>query len=267
MDRYVRLNQELWEEWTEINYRSAFYDVDGFLKEPPPLDDVVRAGLGDLTGLRVLHLQCHFGMDTLRIARHAAHTTGVDFSPKAIARARELSARTGIAATFVESDVYDLASHLTGEFDVVFTSYGVLAWLPDLERWGHTIARFLAPGGRFFIAEAHPTIWLFDNDASELAVKYAYFPDPEPLVITSAAGNYADPTAPTTKSEYVFAHNFEDIFGALLGNGLQIDELREHAHMAWKAFPFLIEDGPERWVMPPGRPAIPLMFSLRASKR
>jgi SAM-dependent methyltransferase len=229
MDRYVRLNQELWEEWTDINYRSPFYDVDGFLVSPPPLDELVRTGLGDLAGKRVLHLQCHFGLDTLRIAREAAHTTGVDFSPKAIAYARALAARMGVAATFVESDIYDLANQLTGEFDVVFTSYGVLAWLPELRRWGETIARFLRRGGTFFIAEAHPTIWIFDSDAPDLRVKYSYFPGPEPLVVTSEVGNYADPTAPITKSEYAFAHSLEEIFTSLRDAGLQIDDFREYA--------------------------------------
>jgi SAM-dependent methyltransferase len=267
MDRYVRLNRELWEEWTEINYRSPFYDVEQFIAEPPPLDDLVRAGLGDLTGQRVLHLQCHFGLDTLRIAQQAAEVTGVDFSPRAIGYARELAQRMAIRATFVESDIYDLANQLTGEFDLVFTSYGVLAWLPDLARWGEVIARFLRRGGTFFIAEAHPTMWIFDSDVMDLVGKYSYFPDPEPLVLPPGVGNYADPTATVTKSEHVFAHSFEDIFQALHGAGLQIEDLREHAYVVWKAFPFLVEDRPRRWVMPPGKPAIPLMFSLRATKR
>jgi len=134
MDRYVRLNRELWDEWTVINYRSEFYDVAGFIANPSPLDEIVRAGLGELAGKSVLHLQCHFGMDTLRIGKEAAQVTGVDFSPKAIKYALALSERVGIAATLIEADVYELEAKLTGEFDILFTSYGVLGWLPDLGR-------------------------------------------------------------------------------------------------------------------------------------
>jgi SAM-dependent methyltransferase len=266
MDPFVRLNRELWEEWADINYRSRFYDVDGFLANPPPLDDEVRAGLGELAGKRVLHLQCHFGMDTLRIAREAAHATGADFSPKAIAYARDLAARTGIAATFVESDIYDLTNQLTGEFDIVFTSYGVLSWLPDLARWAQTIAWFLRPGGRFVIVEAHPLMWIFDPAGAELRVSDSYFPSPEPLVVLPTVGNYADPDAPVTKAEHVFAHSLEEIFRSLRDAGLHIDEFREHAHVTWQAFTFLVEQRPERWVMPPGKPTIPLMFSLTATR-
>ena len=122
MDRYVRLNRELWDEWTAINYRSEFYDVAGFIANPSPLDEIVRAGLGELAGKSVLHLQCHFGMDTLRIGKEAEQVTGVDFSPKAIKYARALSERVGIAATLIEADVYELVAKLTGEFDIVFTS-------------------------------------------------------------------------------------------------------------------------------------------------
>jgi len=137
MNPFVRKNQELWDEWAEINYRSAFYDVAGFLRSPPPLDDVVTDALGDLTGKRILHLQCHFGMDTLRLAPRAASVTGIDFSSKAIARANELAAATGLDSRvrFVETDLYALPDVLDDEFDVVFTSLGVLGWLPDLVRW------------------------------------------------------------------------------------------------------------------------------------
>jgi SAM-dependent methyltransferase len=203
-------------------------------------------------------------MDTLRIGKEAAHVTGVDFSPKAIKYARALSERMGIAATFIEADVYELEAKLTGDFDIVFTSYRVLGWLPDLGRWAQIVAGFLRHGGHFFIAEAHPLIWIFDDNAPELAVRYTYFAQPEPLILP--APSYADPTATVTNSQHVFAHGLEEILMSLREAGLHIDEFREHAHVVWKAFPFLIEERPGRWVMPPDRPHIPLLFSLRASK-
>ena len=160
MDPFVRRNQELWNEWADINFRSKFYDVDGFVKASPPLDEVVLATVGDLAGKSVLHLQCHFGMDTLRLAQQARTATGIDFSPNAIAYARELAQQLGLAdrARFIETDLYALPEKLDDTFDVVFTSYGVLSWLPDLPRWGQIVARYLKPGARFVLLESHPTM-------------------------------------------------------------------------------------------------------------
>ena len=261
MNRYVQLNRDLWNEWTEINFRSAFYDVAGFKAEPSPLDPEVLAGLGDIANADVLHLQCHFGMDTLRIARACKSIVGVDFSPAAIARARQLAADTKIAARFVEADVLTL--DLSERFDVVFTSYGVLSWLPDLDAWARTIARHLRPGGRLFLIESHPTMMMFDGAGLEL--KYPYFASSDPIVIEPAPGHYADPTATWNSSEYGFAHHLGEIVNALIGAGLRIDELQEYRHVVWKAFPFLVEVSPQRYVIPPERPQIPLMFSIRAS--
>jgi SAM-dependent methyltransferase len=264
MHPYVKKNQELWDEWTEINYRSAFYDVAGFKAGASPLDPEVLAGVGDLDGKSVLHLQCHFGMDTLRLARLAKETVGVDFSARAIARARALAAEVGVAARFVECDVYDLA--LEQRFDVVFTSYGVIGWLPDLTRWAAVIARHLAPGGRFFIIEGHPTMWMFDGERDELVLRYPYFHRADPNVVPPATGNYADPTATVTRTAYDWSHSLSEIVNALIGAGLRLEEMREYKHAVWKAFPFLVEESPQRWVMPADRPELPLMFSIRATR-
>jgi SAM-dependent methyltransferase len=272
MHPLVRKNQELWDEWAEINYRSAFYDVAGFVGDPAhsPLDPEVLAGLGDLTGAKVLHLQCHFGMDTLRLARLAREVVGVDFSTRAIARARELAAHVGIAARFVECDLYTLPEVLDehGSFDVVFTSYGVIGWLPDLARWGEVIARFLAPGGRFFLIEGHPTMWMFDDAAPDgaLAITFPYFASGEALVLPPTVGNYADPTAMVTKTEYSWPHGIGEVVTALARAGLVIDTLDEHRHVVWRAFRCLVETSPNRFTMPADRPQLPLMFSIRAHR-
>ena len=265
MNRYVQANRELWDEWTDINYRSGFYDVEGFRAAPTPLDDIVRDGVGDLGGQSVLHLQCHFGLDTLRLARLAGAVTGVDFSPRAIRYARQLGRDLGSSARFVESDLYALPDALDGQFDVVFTSWGVINWLPDLRGWGRVIAHFLRPGGRFFLADNHPTLWLFDPDADDLRVSYPYFHEAEPTVVTPVAGNYADPTATVTCPEHLWSHSMADVVMALIGAGLHIDELREHAWLPWRGLSFLVEESPGRWVMPSGRIGIPLAFSLLAS--
>lgn len=267
MDDYVRRNRELWDEWTEINVRSAFYDVAGWKASGRDLDAEVLAALGDLTGKRVLHLQCHFGLDTLRIAQRAAHATGVDLSPRAIAHARRLADETGIAARFIESDVYALPDVLDEQFDVVFSSYGAIEWLGDLDRWAALVARYLVPGGRLALVEGHPTMWMFDGDhPSELRVLTRYFRGPAPLETAPAVGNYADPTATFTKSSYSWVHDLGEIVTAVADAGLRITALREYPHIVWKAFPFLVETAPGRWEQPPEQPRIPLLFALTATR-
>src|SRR4051812_6983269 len=193
MDEYLRSNQELWNHWTELHEKSEMYDLPGFKAGGFRLHDIEKGELGDVSGKSLLHLQCHFGLDSLSWARLGAKVTGVDFSDKALALARSLSAEMDIPATFVHSNIYDLPEHLSEQFDIVFTSYGVLGWLPDLERWAGVVAHFLKPGGTFLVVEAHPFSMVFDNDhESELRVIYPYFVRPEPFKF-EVRGSYAAP--------------------------------------------------------------------------
>jgi SAM-dependent methyltransferase len=274
MDPYVEANRELWDEWTSINLRSSFYDVDGFRRAPTPLDPLVRAGLGELAGARVLHLQCHFGLDTLRVAREAREVVGVDLSPRAIAAARALATELGLPARFIESDVLALPAAPDGPhegtFDVVFSSYGAIEWLGDLRPWGQLVARYLRPGGHFFLADTHPAAAIFDERTTgELRVAYPYFRGEAPIAFPPAVGNYADPTAPVTKTAYSWPHALSEVVMALLDAGLRLDELREHSYAVWKMFPFAVpapDHGADAWQLPPELPRIPLMFSLRATR-
>lgn len=267
MDRYLRCNQQLWDEWADINFQSALYDVANFTAHPTPLHQLEIDGVGDVVGKSLLHLQCHFGKDTLRLALMGAQVTGIDFSEKAIGYARELASAMGIPARFIQTDIYDLPNVLDEQFDVIFTSYGVLCWLPDLDRWGQIVGRYLKPGGVFFIIEAHPTLYMFDdNDPTELRVKYPYFNQPEPIVIEPHIGNYADPTAPVTHAEYSWQHSVSEIVNSLLAAGLRLEYLREYPHVIWQAFPFLVTDDGEYWRLPAEYPGIPLSFAIRAIK-
>jgi SAM-dependent methyltransferase len=265
----VDSNLRLWNQWADLHVTSEFYDVDGFLADPGsrPLDPIVLDLVGVVTGVRLLHLQCHFGLDTLRFALMGAYVTGVDFSENAIRAARELSERSDIPATFVQSDVRSLPSEIEeNSFDVVFTSYGTITWLPELTAWADTVASRLKPGGRFYIVDMHPTLWIFDDEGADpsLRVRYSYFGGD--ALRFEYKGSYAVPDADVTSVEHSWQHNFEDILGALLGAGLEIDALKEYAQLAWQYVPFMIRDDEGFWVLPEGMPEIPLMFSIAARK-
>ncbi len=262
-------NRALWDEWTDIHVGSEFYDVERFRQGGIRLNDFELEAIGDPRGLDVLHLQCHFGLDTLSFARLGAHATGADFSAKAIAAARALATEVGLEARFVESNVYDLPSNLDGDFDLVYTSAGVLGWLPDIRAWAKVVAHFVRPGGRFFIAEIHPVANAFENEGvqpGELRLAYPYWEHPEPMAF-AVQGSYADPTAAVaTKTEYGWDHSLGEIVSALVDAGLRIDSLREYPFCLWR-LDYLEprEDG--RWYLPAGQDGrLPLFFSIVASK-
>ncbi len=263
-------NRELWQRWTVLHVPSGFYDVEGFVADPRsrPFDRIIAELVGDVSGLRVLHLQCHFGMDSLRFPLlGAADVTGLDFSSEAVAAARELSARMGIAATFVEGDVTAPPDEIPEyAFDLVFTSYGTISWLPDLEPWARTIASRLVPGGVFKIADSHPTLWIFDDEAEdpELRVRYSYFMSE--AFEWEEHGSYAVPLDEDTGVSHSWQHTFEDIIGALVRAGLVIEELREFPLLAWKYTPGMVEREPGLFGLPEGQPEVPLMFTLMARK-
>jgi SAM-dependent methyltransferase len=272
VDEYREANRTLWNAWTRINLRSEMYDVEAFVAgRGRDLDPISRAGLGDVRGKSLLHLQCHFGMDTIRWARHGATVTGVDFSEEAVTAARALAARMRIPATFVHCDLYELPANLTGRVDIVFTSHGVLCWLPDLEGWARVIARVLAPGGLFYIVDAHPVLQIFNDRLTEpdLRLLYPYFHRLEPIR-DEHPGCFSAPDAPITSVEHIWLHTLSDIIGALARAGLRITAFDEYPFLGWRFFPWM-EQGPDGWWrlpedprLPLGRGSLPLMFSLKA---
>ncbi len=267
MDPHIQANRDLWNEWTPIHEKSELYDLAGFKAGKSSLKPLELEELGDVAGKSLLHLQCHFGKDTLSWARQGARVTGVDFSDQAIALARSLSRELGIAADFICSDICDLPSTLSGQFDIVFTSYGVLCWLSDLRRWASVIAHFLKPGGTFYIAEFHPFSQIFYNepDATELKVSYPYFHQAEPLVF-EAASSYADASVPVVSASHEWAHGMGDILNSLIDAGLRIEYLHEFAYCTYAHFPFMQEGPDGRWRLKGYEESIPLMFSLKATK-
>jgi len=268
MDKYLQANRALWDEWASINYRSDFYKVQAFKDRLNKLRPYEMEEVGPVAGKDLLHLQCHFGLDTLCWARLGAHVTGGDFSQPAIEHATALSAEVGVPTRFVSSDLYDLPKHLDGTFDVVYASRGVLGWLPDLNRWGRVVAHFVKPGGFFYITEIHPFAQVFDDDdgVTELQVRYPYFTTTEPLAF-KVQGSYADRSAQVRQEyEYGWNHGLGEIVTGLTQAGLRIEFLHEFQFCEWPvAFLEPAADGTYR--LPPDLDGkLPLFFSLRASK-
>ncbi len=268
MEDYLRANRENWNELVAIHEKSKFYDLAGFRSGKSSLKSVELEELGDVSGKSLLHLQCHFGLDTLSWARVGAMVTGVDFSDKAIALANSLSKQLEIEATFVCSDVYDLPEVLSDKFDIVFASYGVLCWLPDIRRWARVISRLIKQGGTFYIVEHHPFMNVFygEADAVDLRVTSAYFHSQEPLVEGAGTGTYADPSAEIHTPEYEWVHSLGDVVNSLVSSGLKIEYLHEFPFIEYKAFPFLEQGADGWWRLKPGIAQLPMLFSLKAAK-
>jgi SAM-dependent methyltransferase len=271
MDDALRENRDLWNAWTKINVESKFYDVASFRsgERPIRLADYELDEVGSVEGKTLLHLQCHFGMDTLSWARLGATVTGADFSPAGVATARALAAELGIRATFVIANLYDLPVELDGQFDVVYTSNGVLGWLPDIVGWARVAAHFVKPGGFFYVTEVHPIAQVFENEdvqPGELRLTYPYWSHRDPLTF-EVHGSYADPSAPTDGLvEHGWDHSLGEIVTALIDAGLRIEFLREFDFANWP-IDFLVEGTDGRWRLPPGTAGeLPLFFSLKASK-
>jgi SAM-dependent methyltransferase len=277
-DQYMTANRDLWDELARVHETTSFYDLDGFRRGGVRLRDFEIEDVGPVEGKTLLHLQCHFGIDTLSWARLGARVTGADFSPKAVDLATRLAAELDLDARFVCSNVYDLIGSLDGQFDVVYTSRGVLGWLPDVGAWARVAAHFVKPGGVFYIHEIHPVarVWQDENVApGELRLHYPYFTPPKPLEFDSQ-GSYADPDAHlAVTKEYGWNHSMAEIVTALASAGLRIDLLREFPYSEW-AMGFLEErnvtpDGETEakstwWLPEHAGGELPLFFALRASK-
>lgn len=267
MDEYKESNRKLWDDWTKIHEKSVFYDLPGFKAGRNTLHGIEREELGDVSGKSLLHLQCHFGMDTLSLARLGATVTGVDFSENAIELARSLSEELHIPATFIRSDIYDLPNVLNEQFDIVYTSYGVISWLPDLVGWARVIAHFLKPGGIFYIVEGHPFMFTFEQteDKKGIEIAYPYFQGTEPLRF-DVKGSYADYDNEYTGVEYGWNHSVGSIINSLVNAGLRIDFFHEFPYLAWGAFAVMYKDEAGMWRLPEPWNKIPLMFSLKATR-
>jgi SAM-dependent methyltransferase len=264
--RALEVNHRRWDYLVPLHLKSRLYGVEDFKAGKSPLREVERTEVGDPRGRQMLHLQCHFGMDSLAWARLGAQVTGVDFSPAAILAARALSKETRVPARFVCSNIHDLPRRLRGKFDIVYTSYGVLCWLPDLERWGRTVARYLRPGGSFHLVDGHPFGQILARETRRPALDLGegYFPGRGPRRYL-VQGSYADGKASVKMPEYEWSHSLSEIVNALGNAGLKMQFLHEFPYDFWRSRPWLVEKEDGYWHPRDPEATLPLMFSIKAT--
>jgi SAM-dependent methyltransferase len=270
---YRSANRASWDERAPAHARSPDYAVERFIEDPSFISGVVSFDaplLGDIAGLRGVHLQCHIGTDTVSLARLGAHMTGLDFSPAALHEARRLAAATGADVDFVEAEVYDAVRVLGEErFDLLYTGVGAICWLPDIGRWAEVVERLLAPGGRFFMREGHPMLWTLEDGRSDslLVAKYPYHRQQGALVFEDDTTYVQTDTAFSHNSHHVWNHGLGEIISALLGRGLRVTGLVEHDSVPWEALPGQMQELPGREFRIAEEPSrVPHSYTLQAVK-
>lgn len=263
----LELNRRLWDERVAHHVGSRFYDTEGFVAGTnDPLRPFEIEEVGPVDGLDLVHLQCHFGLDTLAWARRGARVTGLDFSGEAVVTARSIAERVGIDAEFVEADVHDAPAALGRRtFDLVYTGLGALIWLPDVMAWAEVVRDLLRPGGRLYLAEFHPITHVFDD--GERTVVRDYF-DRGPQ-LWDEEGTYTD-TDSGARFEHTesieWQHTIGDVLSAVLAAGLVLESFHEHGFTLFPRWPDLVPGPGGRYDLPPGAPSVPLIYSLAARR-
>jgi SAM-dependent methyltransferase len=263
-DRAIASNRALWDEWAAVHAAGDWYDLDAVRSGTEKLRTYEIEEVGDVAGKSLLHLQCQIGTDSIAWARRGADVTAVDFSPVAIEIATQLAHDTGVDAQFVVSDVMRLPENLTGAWDIVYASRGILGWLPDLTAWAQVVSHFLRPDGIFYLTDIHPVAKAVDDTSTEFQVGRPYWSRPEPIR-HEVRGTYADPNASIESTEkYLWAHSTGELLTALAQAGLCLEFFHEFPWLD-RPWPSLIKQS-EREFLPPNGFELPLTFSLRARK-
>ncbi|PWJ44465.1 class I SAM-dependent methyltransferase [Sediminitomix flava] len=263
MDKtYLNINRTLWDHKTPVHLDSEFYDHKSFLEGRSSLNEIELALLPELKGKKVLHLQCHFGQDTLSLARMGAEVTGVDLSPKAIEVAQKTARDLELDAKFVCGDVFEIDQLLDEQYDFVFTSYGVIGWLPELNTWGKVIEKVMKPNAQLLLVEFHPVIWMFDEQFEK--VTYGYFDCG--AIIEETEGTYTDRDAELKDKSYSWNHSLEDVFQGLSKAGLEITNLREYDYSPYDCFNNTVKS--EKGYQIKGvEGKLPMVYALEARKK
>lgn len=259
---YFETNRKAWNLRTAIHIESEFYNNANFIKGKSSLNEIELNLLGVIKGKKILHLQCHFGQDTISLNRLGAEVTGIDLSDKSIEKATELARTTGSNAKFICCNLYDLPKHLDEKFDIVYTSYGAITWLPDLDQWAKIISQYLKPGGQFVFVEFHPAVWIFDDDFSY--IKYSYFNTGE--IQETVEGTYASTEAPVSLESVTWNHALSEVVNSLLNNDLNITALNEYNYSPYNCVKHMLEFEPGKFRIKHFDDKVPLVFSIVASK-
>jgi 2-polyprenyl-3-methyl-5-hydroxy-6-metoxy-1,4-benzoquinol methylase len=259
---YFSANRESWNKRTKVHAASSFYDLDTFKRGKSSLNKIELEALGDVKGKSLLHLQCHFGMDTMSWAREGAIVTGVDLSDEAIKLANAINDELGLNADFICCNVYDLKKQLDKKFDIIFTSYGTIGWLPDLDKWARIIAYYLKPNGVFYIVDFHPVLWMMDENFKH--IKYNYFNTT--VIAEETKGTYTDRNAPIQSKEYGWNHPFTEIFSALIKNNLTIQLFNEFPYSPYNCFNALEQGNDGMWRIKGMEEKMPMLYSIKAVK-
>ena len=261
-DHFFRDNQNIWNQRARLHKGSAFYDVDGFLLGKEVLTEIELKELGSVNGKSMLHLQCHFGLDTLGWARHGANVTGIDFSADAIRIAKNIAEQSGLPAEFICCNVYDSATFLGDrKFDIVFTSYGVVGWLPDLNMWGKIIRRHLRAGGIFYLAEFHPVLWMFDDEFARIEYPYHNVD----VISNDSTDSYANRNAAIYGREHSWNHSISEVLNALLQQGLQIRHFNEFSFSPYPCFKNMVQVDDRKWNISGFESKLPMVYSIYAT--
>ncbi|PHS54621.1 MAG: SAM-dependent methyltransferase [Lutibacter sp.] len=263
-DAYFKVNKETWNKKVSIHTKSEFYDIEGFKKGKTSLNSYELKELGNVNGKSLLHLQCHFGQDTLSLSRLGAKCTGIDLSSEGIKQAKLLNDELGLDATFIESNLYDVPKYVDGKFDVVFTSYGVIGWLPDLKTWGKIIASKLNRGGIFYLIEFHPIVWMFDFIQTPPKLTYSYLKGE--VIYEEYKGTYTNIDADIISKEYGWNHGLGEVVSALTDAGLHIEFLHEFEKSPYNSFPEMVNTDDGMYVLKENQKMFPLLYSIRATK-
>ena len=261
-ENYIKKNKELWNQKTEYHIKSDFYDMNSFLNNKNSLQTIELDLLGDISGKKILHLQCHFGQDTLSLGNFGANVTGVDLSDNAIKKAKNLAKETNINANFICCNIYDLPKHLNEKFDIIFTSYGTIGWLPDLNKWAQLISNFLKPNGKFVFVEFHPVVWMFDDDFKK--IKYRYFKSD--AIIEIEEGTYADREASIKTESITWNHSLSEVINSLITSGLEINKFDEYDYSPYNCFNNTTKISKNKFRIKHLDNKIPMVYSVVATK-
>jgi SAM-dependent methyltransferase len=260
---YLNINRKTWNDKVDVHLNSEFYGQSEFKAGKNTLKSIELDLLGNVKGKRILHLQCHFGQDSISLARLGATVVGVDFSDKAIAVASGLAKELQADASFICSDIYDLPNRMYQEFDIVFTSYGTIGWLPDLDRWAKVISHFLKPNGKFVFAEFHPVVWMYDDDFTK--VTYKYFKSD--AILEDTTGTYADPNSAIENKSISWNHALSEVFTSLVENGLSIEKFSEYDFSPYDCFNKTEEFELGKFRIAHLGNNIPMAYSILAAKK